>query len=100
MHFALPPDDNLVVLRIVHDRERGVFFGELGECGTELHVILTLFRLDRGGEHECSRRLLARRQGVAGLCTVELAERDRFAGGGLWPFLEMLTHQLENTRDT
>jgi hypothetical protein len=43
--------------------------------------------------------LLARRQGVAGLSTVELAECDRFARGGLWPFLEMLAHQLEDPRN-
>ena len=35
---------------------------------------------------------------VAGLCVVEFAEGDRLAGGGLRTLLEMLAHQLENTR--
>ena len=108
MHFALAPDHHLVRFGIVHDGQRGVFLGELGERGAELDVVLAFLGLHRGGEHrrhglhldERGMRLLAGRQRVAGLGMVELAEGDRVAGDGLRALLEVLAHQLEDRRTT
>ena len=99
MHLALAPDHHFVVLGIVHDAERGVLLGELGEGGAELDVVLALLGLHRQRQHrriglhldQRGMRRLAGRQRVAGLGAVELAEGDGFAGHRLPALFEMLS---------
>ncbi len=107
VHLALAPDHHLVAFRIVHDGERGVLVGELGEGGAELDVVLALLGLHGGGEHrriglngdQRGVRLLAARQRVAGSGAVELAEGDGVAGARLGALVEVLTHDLEHAGD-
>ena len=51
MHLALAPDHHLVVLGVVHDAERRILLGQLGEGGAELDVVLALLGLHREREH-------------------------------------------------
>ena len=107
VHFALAPDHHLVVLRIVHDGERGVLLGEFGEGRAELDVVLALLGLHGDGEHRRigrhlhhrAARLPAGRQRVAGLGAVEFAEGDRIAGRGLAALGKVRAHRGEDAGD-
>ena len=47
VHLALAPHHHFVDVGIVHDRERRIFLGELGEGRAELDVVLAFLRRDR-----------------------------------------------------
>ncbi len=107
VHFALAPDHHVVVLGVVHDGERGVFLGELGEGLPQLDVVLALLRLHGDGEHrriglhldERSVCLLAGGQRIAGLGLVELAEGNGLAGSRRAALFGVLPHELEYRGD-
>ena len=57
VHLALPPEHDLVRLRVVHHRDRGIFLEQLVQRLAELDVVLALLGGDRDREH---RRTAAR----------------------------------------
>ena len=107
VHLALAPQHDFVRLGIVDHRDRGVLVDQLGERLAELDVVLALLGRDRDGEHRRDGlhlgdrlvRRLAGRERVAGLCPVELAERDRVARRGGGPLLMRGAHELEHAGD-
>ncbi len=72
----------------------------------EFDVVLAFLACTAIASTGCVRRhaakravdFLARRQSIAGLGGVELAESNRFARSGLGALVEMLAHQLEHGR--
>ena len=90
MHLALSPQHDVVGLRVLDHRQRGVFLVQPQQGLTELDVVLAVGCRDRNRQYRRQRldarqrrwRDLAARQRVAGLDGVELAERDRVAGLG------------------
>ena len=90
MHLALPPQHDVVGLRVVDHGQRGIFLVQPQQGLAELDVVLAVGGRERDRQHrrrrldahQRRRRGLAARQRVAGLDGVELAERDDVAGLG------------------
>ena len=104
VHFALPPQHDLMRFGIVHHRDRGVLLEQPVQRLAELDVVLALLGGDRDREHRRIRgdlgqrrmRLLAGGERVAGIGVVELAERHGLAGLRRPALLAVLAEQLEH----
>ena len=109
MHLALPPQHDVVGLRVLDHRQRGIFLVQPQQGLAELDVVLAVGCRERHRQYRRQRldarqrrwRGLAARQRVAGLDGVELAERDRVAGlggGALGVMARRSTARMPDTR--